>query len=159
MPHASNCDSSIAWSWVSRAFDKSRNIPAKFFSQFLASKVLVLRRNEPASLRTPRHPTFNCNENHLDDNIFKISDFPVTCSRAVCHLGITVIIYIWKSIYYQIDGIICPCFVRGRIRLFFAHHRTLALLRTLGFDWQAIPTGKAICFCTVWSNHQWSVIR
>ena len=45
------------------------------------------------------------------DNIFKISDFPIPCSRAVCHLGIIIIIYIWKSIYYQIYGIICPCFV------------------------------------------------
>ena len=44
---------------------------------------------------------------------------------------------------------------------FFAHHRTLALLRTLGFDGQAINflLRKAISFCTVWSNHRWSVIR
>ena len=27
----------------------------------------------------------------LHDNIFNISDFPITCSRAVCHLGIIVI--------------------------------------------------------------------
>ena len=52
------------------------------------------------------------------DDTFKISDFPITCSRAVCHLGIIVIMYIWKSIYYQIYGIICPCFVRGLISLF-----------------------------------------
>ena len=52
------------------------------------------------------------------DNTFKISDFPITCSRAVCHLRIIVITYIWKSIYYQIYGIICPCFVRGLISLF-----------------------------------------
>ena len=45
----------------------------------------------------------------------KISDFPITCSRAICHLGIIVIIYIWKSIYYQIYGIICPCFLRSII--------------------------------------------
>ena len=51
------------------------------------------------------------------DNIFKISDFPFTCSLTLCHLGIIVIIYIWKSIYCQIYGIICPCFVRGLIRL------------------------------------------
>ena len=45
--------------------------------------------------------------------------------------------------------------------LFFAHHRTLALLRTLGFKWKAINflLRKAISFLTVWSNHQWSVIR
>ena len=51
--------------------------------------------------------------------------------------------------------------MRTRIRLFFAHHRTLALLRTLGFDGQAINflLRKAISFCTVWSNHRWSVIR
>ena len=30
-------------------------------------------------------------------------------------LGTIVVIYIWKSFYYQIYGIICPCFVRGLI--------------------------------------------
>ena len=44
---------------------------------------------------------------------------------------------------------------------FFAHQRTLALLRTLGFDGKAIKflLRKTISFFTVWSNHQWSVIR
>ena len=32
-PHASNFDSTIVWSRVSKAFDKSRNIPAKYFWQ------------------------------------------------------------------------------------------------------------------------------
>ena len=33
-------------------------------------------------------------------------------------MGIIVIIYMWKSIYYPIYGIICPCFVKGLISLF-----------------------------------------
>ena len=51
--------------------------------------------------------------------------------------------------------------MRTRIRLSFAHHMTPVLLRTLGFEWQVINLllRKAISFFTVWSNHQWSVIR
>ena len=43
----------------------------------------------------------------------------------VCHLGIIVIIYIGKSIYYQIYGIICPGFVRGLISLFRWFYQSL----------------------------------
>ena len=51
--------------------------------------------------------------------------------------------------------------ISTRILFFFAHYRTPALLRTLGFEWQAINflLRKAIRFFTIWSNHQWSVIR
>ena len=50
--------------------------------------------------------------------------------------------------------------MRTRIRLSFAHHMSPELLRTLGFDWQAINLllRKAISTFTVWPNHQWSVL-
>ena len=56
---------------------------------------------------------------------------------------------------------LCWCPMRTRIRLFLVYHRTLALLRTLGFKWQAINflLRKTFSLVTVWSNHQWSVIR
>ena len=43
MPHASNLDSSIARSRLSKAFDKSRNIPAKYFWQSTALATLFTR--------------------------------------------------------------------------------------------------------------------
>ena len=44
---------------------KQNTASAETAWQFLASKVLVLRRNKPASSRAPRHPILNCNENPL----------------------------------------------------------------------------------------------
>ena len=43
MPHASNCDSNISWFRVSKAFDKSRNIPAKYFWQSTALATLFTK--------------------------------------------------------------------------------------------------------------------
>ena len=43
MPHASNFDSNISWFRVSKAFDKSRNIPAKYFWQSTALATLFTK--------------------------------------------------------------------------------------------------------------------
>ena len=70
---------------------KQNTASAETAWQFLASKVLVLRllvREHLAIQFSTARKTLS------HDNIFKISDFPITCSRAVCHLGIIVIIYI-----------------------------------------------------------------
>ena len=40
MPHAFNFDSNISWLRVSKAFDKSRNRPAKYFWQSTALAIL-----------------------------------------------------------------------------------------------------------------------
>ena len=98
--------------------EKKNTSSAETAWKFLASKVLVLRRNKPASSRTLAIQFSTAMKTLSHQKIFKISDFPIACSRAVCHLGIIVIIYIWKSICYQIYGTICPCFDRGLLSLF-----------------------------------------
>ena len=42
-PHASNFDSNISWFRVSKAFDKSRTIPAKYFWQSTALATLFTK--------------------------------------------------------------------------------------------------------------------
>ena len=57
--------SAFVRSFSTKILRKQNTASAETAWQFLASKVLVLRRNKPASSRTPRHPIFNCNENPL----------------------------------------------------------------------------------------------
>ena len=84
----------------------------------------------------------------LHDNIFQIFDFLITCSRAVYDLRIIVIIYIWKSSYYQIYGIICLCFVRSLISLFWWSYQSLTKPY---FAWC-----KQRCMCTKTSHNLFS---
>ena len=55
--------------------------------QFLAPKVLVLRRNEATNSSTSTHPFSAATKTLILGNLFKLVRFAITFARAVCHWG------------------------------------------------------------------------
>ena len=75
MPVASNCDSDIAWSRVSKAFYKSTNIPAKFILAVNGVSNFVDKINQSMGSRvvTPKNVTTDvkCNINAKCNNFWR----------------------------------------------------------------------------------------
>ena len=57
MPHAFNLDSNISWFRVSKAIDKSRNIPAKIFLAVNGISNFVHKINQSVGSRVARTKT------------------------------------------------------------------------------------------------------